>query len=88
MLGSAASNATLVKTRMKYARMLTSAQYRELMDCPGISEIASTLSSVPPFDHLLADARSRACSIGATSKFCCAGPLIKKCFCYVGLILR
>ena len=57
MLGSAASNATLVKTRMKYARMLTSAQYRELMDCPGISEIASTLSSVPPFDHLLADAR-------------------------------
>lgn len=57
MLGSAASNATLVKARIHYARMLTAAQYRDLMDCPGVAEVASTLSGIPPYDRFLADAR-------------------------------
>ena len=57
MLGSAASNATMVKSRIKYARMLTGAQNQELMDCPGVGEIASALSTVQPYDRTLADAR-------------------------------
>ena len=57
MLGSAASNATMVKARIKYGRMLTPAQYRELMDSPGVREIASALSAVSPYDQVLADAR-------------------------------
>lgn len=57
MLGSAASNATLVKARIKYANMLTPAQYQELMACPGVVEVASTLSGIPPYDRFLADAR-------------------------------
>ncbi len=56
MLGSAASNATLVKTRIKYANLLTPASFRRLMECADIGEIAETLSRIPPYDRLLADA--------------------------------
>ena len=55
--GAFASNATMAKVKAKYGRMLTSQNYREIMACSSVHDVASYLKSKTVYADVLADAK-------------------------------
>lgn len=55
MLNSYASNAVLAKTRAKFGKRLTPANYQELLACHSVNEVAAYLKNHKGFAHALRD---------------------------------